>query len=139
MNWSLEHIKRLKEKGAIVDYKINEPKNNPVAKQYKKLKQKESPELIQMKRHLMTLNIPFVEEHKFLKNRRFRFDIAIPEIMIAFEYEGVMSKKSRHTTVQGYSNDTIKYNLAQREGWKVYRYTVINYKDFFNDIKGILQ
>lgn len=62
-------------------------------------------------------------EYKFSKDRKFRFDMAIPELKIGLEYEGVISKKSRHTTITGYSKDTEKYNLAAIEGWRVLRYT----------------
>lgn len=74
-------------------------------------------------------------EYRFHPVRKFRFDHAIPEIMTAFEYEGLMSKKSRHTTLTGYSNDNSKYNLAQLMGWKVLRYTVINAGQISEDLK----
>lgn len=65
------------------------------------------------------------KEYKFLRDRRFRFDYAVPSLKIAFEYEGIFSKKSRHLTVTGYSRDVEKYNLAQAEGWVVIRATPI--------------
>jgi hypothetical protein len=49
---------------------------------------------------------------------KFRFDWAIPDLKVAIEYEGLMSVKSGQTTVTGYSNDCIKYNLAACLGWK---------------------
>lgn len=63
------------------------------------------------------------EEYKFLKDRKFRFDYAFEEVKVAFEYEGIFSRKSRHLTVTGYSRDIEKYNLAQAEGWVVIRAT----------------
>jgi hypothetical protein len=39
-------------------------------------------------------------------------------LKVAIEYEGLMSVKSGQTTVTGYSNDCIKYNLAACLGWK---------------------
>ena len=72
---------------------------------------------------LKSRKIPFVTEHKFMDERKFRFDIAMPEKKIAIEYEGLENKqqgrKSRHTTNVGYSNDCLKYNLAIVNGWKV--------------------
>lgn len=69
-----------------------------------------------------------LEEHRFHPHRKFRFDWAIKEIMVALEYEGINSKKSGHTTMTGYTKDATKYNLAQSEGWKVLRFTVLNYQ-----------
>jgi len=88
---------------------------------------------------LLEMKIKFVEEHKFLDNRRFKFDWAIPDKMIAIEYEGLFAKKgsgkSRHTTATGYSKDSTKYNLAAINGWTVLRYTAMTYKN----IKGELE
>lgn len=64
-----------------------------------------------------------VKEYKFLKNRKFRFDIAIPDIMVAIEYEGGIYQRGRHVSPAGYNRDCEKYNLAQINGWKVLRYT----------------
>ncbi len=73
-------------------------------------------------------------EHRFDEVRKWRFDWAIPELMIAFEYEGIFSKKSRHTTAKGFTGDAEKYNRAQKLEWKVYRYTAINYNDLSIDL-----
>lgn len=80
----------------------------------------------------------FVEELEFSETRKFRFDWAIPDLKLAIEYEGIFSKKSRHTTIQGFTDDCEKYNLAQLLGWKVLRYTAKNYQDFSRDLKKIL-
>lgn len=69
-----------------------------------------------------------VMEYKFHPVRKWRFDFCIPDLRIAFEYEGIMGDKSRHTNMKGFTNDTSKYNSAQLLGWKVFRYTVLNYK-----------
>ena len=57
--------------------------------------------------------------------------------MTAWEYEGIMSEKSRHTNILGYSKDAEKYNLAQSLGWKVFRYTAINILDLRIDLLNI--
>ena len=87
---------------------------------------------------LKNLNIEYQKEFKFLKNRKFRFDYAIPFYRIAVEYEGLMSEKSRHTTITGYSKDCEKYNLATINGWKVLRYTALNYGNLEQDLKYLL-
>ena len=68
-------------------------------------------------------------EWRFHPIRRWRFDYAIPEHMIALEVEGVTSRgKSRHTTISGYKKDCEKYNAAQLLGWRVLRYTQDQWK-----------
>jgi len=76
-----------------------------------------------------------LREHRFHEARKFRFDWAIKELMLVFEYNGIFSTKSRHTTVGGYSKDREKVNLATSLGWKVYEYTPINYRDIDNQLK----
>ena len=71
----------------------------------------------------------YVKELKFHPSRKWRFDFAIESLRIAIEYEGIMSEKSRHTTITGMSADCDKYNAAQLLGWKVLRFTAINYKN----------
>ena len=68
----------------------------------------------------------YVEEHVFAKElgRRWRFDYAWPHRgKVALEYEGLHSRKSRHTTVKGYEGDCEKYNAAALLGWRVFRVT----------------
>lgn len=81
----------------------------------------------------------YVEELIFSDTRKFRFDWAIPDQKIAIEYEGLFSEKSGHTTVTGYTKDCIKYNLAVQEGWKVLRYTALNYKNLHDDLLNLIK
>lgn len=84
-------------------------------------------------------NLGFVlyAEYHFHPERRWRFDWCIPDLMLAVEFEGIMSDKSRHTTIGGYSGDTDKYREAAILGWRVLRYTVLNYTELGNDLKNI--
>jgi len=68
-------------------------------------------------------------EYKFLLDRKFRFDIAIPNLKIAIEFEGGIWINGRHTRGKGYATDTEKYNLAVLHGWKVLRYTTYQTKE----------
>ncbi len=113
-----------------------QPKSNPKKIQ---LPKKEPEGIVFIKNHLSILKIPFETETKFHEKRKFRFDISfkIKSLNIAVEYEGIMSKKARHTSVTGYTNDCTKYNLAQIGGWIVLRYTTMNFKDFTSDIDNI--
>ena len=61
-------------------------------------------------------------EYRFC-DRRFRFDFAWPDKKIAVEIEGGIYSGGRHVRGKGFENDCEKHNLAQRLGWKVYRFT----------------
>lgn len=79
--------------------------------------------------------IEVVKEHKFHPERKWRFDFAVPEKMIAIEYEGLNSERSGHTTLTGYTKDTEKYNAAQALGWKVIRFTCKTYKNVLKELE----
>lgn len=66
----------------------------------------------------------WVQEHKGLQGRKFRFDCANPDKKIAIEIEGgIWLPKGAHNTGIAMSKDMEKYNLAVLEGWKVLRYS----------------
>ena len=130
--WTEKDLQRLATKGVRIKGIAPEK-----AKKKKKAKPT-APQLLEMKQWLTIMGIPFTSELVFSKKRKFRFDIALEEHKIAFEYEGVYSKISRHTTMKGYAGDIDKYNLAQIEGWRVFRYTALNYKNFLSDLKTLL-
>lgn len=83
--------------------------------------------------------LELLTEHYFAKPRRWRFDWAIPAMMVAVEYEGIFSEKSRHTTAKGFTGDTDKYNQAQALGWRVVRVTALNYKTVIQQINKFLK
>ncbi len=72
---------------------------------------------------LTILKIEHRTEYKFLHDRRFRFDLAIPKHHIAIEFEGGIYSNGRHVRGKGYAKDCKKYNLATMHGWKLLRYT----------------
>ena len=86
---------------------------------------------------LWNMDILFIEEFKFSKDRKYRADICLLGTNILIEYEGLVSSKSRHTTLTGYTNDCDKYNLANDLDYKVYRYTALNYKNIHELIKQL--
>jgi hypothetical protein len=59
-------------------------------------------------------------EVQFHKTRRWRFDHAIPDLRVAFEYEG---RGQGHLSWTEYSKDCEKYTWANLLGWKVTRIT----------------
>jgi very-short-patch-repair endonuclease len=91
-----------------------------------------------MRRVLDDIPDGVIPEYKFLTDRKFRFDYAIPDKKIAVEYEGIMGGKARHTSVTGYTKDTEKYNLAAINGWRVLRYTALNVSNLKDDLQKIL-
>ena len=80
-------------------------------------------------------------ENKFSLTRRWRFDYAVIEKKIAYEYEGGVWGSSRHRSPFGYMGDCEKYNNATYEGWRVYRFTVedFNKKNYDNTKQFIKQ
>lgn len=88
----------------------------------------------EMEMVLKLMGLDYQTEHTFHPTRKWRFDFAIPSRKIAIEYEGIVADKSRHTNIKGYTEDSNKYNEAQKLGWKVLRYTALNYKNMTNDL-----
>lgn len=64
-----------------------------------------------------------VTEHRFASPRRWRFDFAWPEQMVAVELEGGVWTGGRHTRGAGFEADCEKYNEAFALGWRVFRLT----------------
>ncbi len=140
MGWTKRDIEKLKLSNNLHE---TEPKNNVLDQKYtingKISHEKEAIKTVLWLLH-RTGKIPkAVTEHRFHHERMFRFDWAFPDLMIAIEYEGLMSKKSGHTTIGGYTKDCEKYNLAQIEGWKVLRYTAVNYQNLERDLKKLIK
>ena len=62
-------------------------------------------------------------EHKFEAKRRWRFDYAWPQQMVALEVEGGVWTGGRHTRGAGFVKDMEKYNRAAVLGWRLLRVT----------------
>ena len=57
-------------------------------------------------------------EYRFYSERKWAFDFAFPDQLVAVEIEG----RGRHQTVTGFRGDCDKYNKAASLGWSVYRF-----------------
>ena len=140
MTWTEKDLEDLKKKGykiddiKVVDAEVVKPKKKVVKVSLEKNTIVAILESFKRNGHFDD----YVEEHRFDKVRRFRFDWAVLDLKIAIEYEGIFSKKSRHTTVSGYSKDIEKYNMALTQGWRVLRYTATNYMNLKNDLEKLL-
>jgi hypothetical protein len=62
-------------------------------------------------------------EFMFHSKRKWRFDFAWPDLLIAIEVEGGIWTGGRHVRGEGYEGDCEKYNAAQMDGWMVLRFT----------------
>lgn len=60
-------------------------------------------------------------EVRFHPTRRWRFDLAWPDIMLAVEVDGGVHINGRHNRGKGYENDLEKFGAAMELGWSVYR------------------
>jgi hypothetical protein len=60
-----------------------------------------------------------VAEHRFAPPRRWRFDWAWPDLLIAVEINGGVWSRGRHVRGKGYLADLEKINAAQALGWRV--------------------
>lgn len=70
--------------------------------------------------------IDYKTEYRFHATRKWRFDYAIPDYLIAIEYEGGVFSDGRHTRGTGFVNDCDKYNAAILDGWRLLRYTIVH-------------
>ena len=84
-------------------------------------------------------NVELVSEYKFLSNRQFKSDFAIPKWKILIEIEGglfpyydkktgKMKKTGAHSSIKGMLRDLEKYNLAAQHGYTVFRVTPAQFK-----------
>lgn len=73
---------------------------------------------------LRALKLPEpVRELAFAKPRRWRFDFAWPDAMLACEVEGGVWSGGRHTRGAGFEADAEKYATALLLGWRVLKVT----------------
>jgi very-short-patch-repair endonuclease len=62
-------------------------------------------------------------EYRFAAPRRWRFDYAWPQQMVALEVDGGTWVAGRHTRGSGWQRDTEKLNAAAVLGWRMLRCT----------------
>jgi hypothetical protein len=138
MSLSIKQLEELKAAGKIRDYnipgKIRATKGKKLGNKGNKTKDWISKNLWAW---CQANKLELKTEFRFHDVRKWRFDWFIPGIA-AIEYEGVISEKSRHTTISGFTSDAEKYNAAQSMGYKVLRYTAKNYKSIIEDLNKLL-
>ena len=83
-----------------------------------------SPLEITLVRHIQAVGLPLpLREYSFHPVRRWRFDMAWPDHVLAMEVEGGVWTGGRHTRGAGFIADIEKYNEAVLLGWRVLRTT----------------
>ncbi len=89
----------------------------------------------------VALKLPCPErEYRFHETRRWRFDFAWPELMVAVECEGGIHVQGRHSRGKSMESDMTKYNAATELGWRVFRYStdMITSGTAIDQIEGFL-
>jgi len=90
-----------------------------------------------------SFNLPIpIQEYSFAKQigRKWRFDFAWPNLMLAVECEGAIYSYGRHNRGSGYKADLHKYNAAALMGWLVLRYCSDDLKsgDAITEVKNAI-
>ena len=81
-------------------------------------------EIVHEEEHRNNIKLACPErEHRFHPTRRWRFDFAWPQVMVAVEIDGAIFANGRHAVGAGIAADADKYNAAIALGWKVLRFT----------------
>lgn len=96
------------------------------------LRESKKNQVIALKRQISWAGLPEpAEEVRFHPERKWRFDLAFPDLKVAVEYEGGTwgAALSRHTTAQGFRGDAEKYAEAAIAGWIVVRVTADMVRD----------
>ena len=62
-------------------------------------------------------------EYQFFEDRKWKFDFAWPDDMLAVEIEGGTWIAGRHNRGSSIEKDFAKYNTAAKLGWRVLRYS----------------
>jgi len=91
-----------------------------------------SKEALELKKRVLRAEMGFVAgsadtpvdyEVRFHPIRKWRFDVAFPDVKIALEIEGAVWTHGRHTRGAGFLGDMEKYNTATLMGWRILRCT----------------
>lgn len=145
MAWNEQQIKHLENTGKIRGFKVTHIKRpqGPIPKSNRDSQGWKSKGL-----EWLDLNLQYFanenalsleKELQFDPERKWRFDYAFPAIKTAVEFEGgIFIPNSGHKTAKHFTKDTSKYTRAAIIGWKVLRYTALNYKKALSDLKEIL-
>jgi hypothetical protein len=136
-NPSIRQLEDLKKSGKVRDYTVTPVKVLRNGKPINKSSKQKVWISWQLAIWCSDRGLEWKIEFSFHPKRGWRFDWAIPALKIAIEYEGLLSPKSRHTTIAGYTGDTEKYNSAISLGWRVLRFTALNYINLLVELEQL--
>lgn len=146
MTWTKQHIEKLKAEGKIRGFEMTTEKfvgsvigGKKVGKHFKR----KSKGLDFIAKNLFfwcqQRALILEEEYRFDAVRKWRFDFAVPVLMIAVEFNGgVFDRNGSHTSVYNVGKDNEKLNAASIQGWKVLRFTAVDYKDLLTELNKIV-
>lgn len=60
-----------------------------------------------------------VNEYRFAPPRRWKFDVAWPDLRVAIEFQGGIHSRGRHVRAKGFAGDCEKLSTAASLGWRV--------------------
>ena len=86
---------------------------------------------------LKSLGLDYQKEYLPIFGHLFRSDFYVESMNLLIEFEGIVSNKSRHTSILGYSKDCEKYNLFSLAGYKLLRYTAITIPNLIDDLNKL--
>jgi very-short-patch-repair endonuclease len=73
---------------------------------------------------LRAASLPTPEmEYRFHPERRWRFDLAWPDLKVAVEVDGGGFVQGRHSRGMGIERDSEKFSTSAAHGWRVFRVT----------------
>lgn len=138
--WTINDINKIRAKQGLAPVALKKEPKKEVRQQWAMSKAK-----IEIRSFLQAWaskrGVELATEYYFAKPRMWRADWALigkpGGLKVLIEYEGLFSKKSRHTTASGFSGDTEKYNAAALAGWIVLRYTAKTYKNLGIDLQKL--
>ena len=89
-------------------------------------------QIIGLKLILRSLGLDFVEEYRFHETRMWRFDLAVPALKLAIEYQGHgttgrTGHVGGHASVVGMAKDCEKDFAAVMAGWRVLKFTALHF------------
>lgn len=140
--WTEKELQKLVKEGKIRGYQVkSKPAKSPAGRIVAKHFKKRSKALDWIGWNLLiwcnSNGLVLMEEYRFDEKRQWRFDWAIESLKVAIEFEGgVFQENSGHKTAKHYTKDTNKYNRAAQLGWKVLRFTAVNYKSLIDELNA---
>lgn len=130
-------IKGFKAPGEVPADKPQEPKGKIISKHFSRKSKALDTISWTILKWSQEKGLTLMEEYRFHETRKWRFDKALPEVMIAVEFEGgIYIPNGSHKNMDRFHRDTEKYNAATAMGWLVIRLTALNYNSLLTELNA---